>query len=1057
MNITKTSIKRPTLVVVIFTILTIFGLFSYQKLNQELLPKFSPSVITVSTIYPGASPSEVENSVTRNIEDAISSLEGVDQISSTSMESFSLTTIELKAGSDVDLILQDAQRKINAARSTLPDDVDEPTLGKFDFSEMPILNIGSTSKMEATEFYDLMDNKIKPMFERIPGVARVQLVGGNEREIQVNLNQEKLQAYGLSILQVSQLVNGSNLDFPTGKLNNGEQQTLIRLAGKYKSVNELENLVIKSYANGSMVKLKDVAEVKDSEKDPEIINRVNAVNSIGMTIQKQSDANAVQVSELAKKTLAELSDKYKDKGINFTIAQDSSLFTLDASEAVIHDLIIAVFLVSLVMLLFLHSLRNAVIVMIAIPASLVSTFIAMYALDFTLNLMSLLGLSLVVGILVDDAIVVIENIYRHMEMGKNRIQAAYDGIREIGATVTSITLVIVVVFVPIAFSSGLVANILRQFAVVVSVATLLSLFVSFTLIPLLASRFSKLEHLSSKNVFGRFILAFENGINKISNGITSMLKWSFNHKFVVLAATVVLFFSSVALVPMGFIGSEFVSSGDRGEFIINLELPKNATIEETNLKTFEAEHYIKSSPLVSTIFAKAGTSSDVVGGRSQANMAEINVKLVDFKDRSVSTEEFSRSVKSTLQRQMPGVKFTAIPVSIMGTANKAPIQINVTGNNIDSMLLASDQILSKIAKVQGIIDPKSSVDGGNPEISIDVDRQKMASLGISLDILGASLQTAYTGNTDSKFRKGENEYDINIRMDKFDRKNMADIENFSIINNAGEQIKLKQFAHITESEGPSRLERKDRVSSVTVSAMVVGRPTGTVGTEIQEMVKKMDLPESVTVNFGGDLKNQGDAFGSLGFALLISIVLVYLIMVALYDNYVYPFVVLFSIPLAMIGALLALALTMQTLSIFSILGIIMLIGLVAKNAILVVDFTNDLKKQGLPVKAALIKATQERFRPILMTTLAMVIGMLPIAMAQGAGAEWKNGLAWVLIGGLTSSMFLTLIIVPIIYYLFDRVLAKFGKDQTEEIILNEAPLQEVESIIKVEKAVLIEN
>lgn len=339
MNITKTSIKRPTLVVVIFTILTIFGLFSYQKLNQELLPKFSPSVITVSTIYPGASPSEVENSVTRNIEDAISSLEGVDQISSTSMESFSLTTIELKAGSDVDLILQDAQRKINAARSTLPDDVDEPTLGKFDFSEMPILNIGSTSKMEATEFYDLMDNKIKPMFERIPGVARVQLVGGNEREIQVNLNQEKLQAYGLSILQVSQLVNGSNLDFPTGKLNNGEQQTLIRLAGKYKSVNELENLVIKSYANGSMVKLKDVAEVKDSEKDPEIINRVNAVNSIGMTIQKQSDANAVQVSELAKKTLAELSDKYKDKGINFTIAQDSSLFTLDASEAVIHDLI----------------------------------------------------------------------------------------------------------------------------------------------------------------------------------------------------------------------------------------------------------------------------------------------------------------------------------------------------------------------------------------------------------------------------------------------------------------------------------------------------------------------------------------------------------------------------------------------------------------------------------------------------------------------------------------------------------------------------------------------
>jgi HAE1 family hydrophobic/amphiphilic exporter-1 len=1057
MNITKISIKRPTLVVVIFAILSIFGIFAYQKLNQELLPKFSPPIITVSTIYPGASPSEVENSLTRNIEDAVSSLEGVDKISSTSMESFSLTTIELKVGSNVDLILQDAQRKINAVRSTLPDNVEEPTLGKFDFAEMPILNIGATSNLESTEFYDLMDNKIKPMFERIPGVARVQLVGGNQREIQVNLNQEKLKAYGLSILQVSQIINGSNLDFPTGKVNNGEQQTLIRLSGKYKSVDELQNLVIKSYANGSLVKLKDIAEVKDSEKDPEIINRINVVNSIGITIQKQSDANAVKVSEEARKTLANLSDVYKDKGVNFTIAQDSSQFTLEASSAVIHDLIIAVILVSLVMLLFLHSLRNAFIVMVAIPASLVATFIVMYVLGFTLNLMSLLGLSLVVGILVDDAIVVIENIYRHMEMGKNRVQASYDGLREIGATVTSITLVIVVVFVPIALTDGLIADLLRQFAVVVASATLLSLFIAFTLIPLLASRFSKLEHISSKNILGRFILAFEKFINRFSDGVTSLLKWSFNHKVLVLTLTILTFFSSIALVPMGFIGSEFVSSGDRGEFIINLELPKNATIEETNLKTFEAEHYIKSSPIVSTIFTKAGTSSDVVGGRSQANMAEINVKLVDFKDRSVSTEDFSRSVKATLQRQMPGIKFTAIPVSIMGTANQAPIQVNISGDNIDSMLLASEQILNKISKVQGIIDPKSSVDGGNPEISIDVDRQKMASLGISLDMLGASLQTAYTGNTDSKFRKGENEYDINIRLDKFDRKDLSDVENFSLINSTGEQIKLKQFAHITESEGPSRLERKDRVSSVTVSAMVIGRPSGTVGTEVQEMVNKMDLPESVSVNFGGDLKNQGEAFGSLGFALLISIVLVYLIMVALYDNYVYPFVVLFSIPLAMIGALLALALTMQTLSIFSILGIIMLIGLVAKNAILVVDFTNDLKKQGLKVKDALIKATQERFRPILMTTLAMVIGMLPIALAQGAGAEWKNGLAWVLIGGLTSSMFLTLIIVPIIYYLLDRILAKFGMDKSEEVILTESPLYAVESTLKIDKEVLIEN
>ncbi|WP_439883316.1 efflux RND transporter permease subunit [Pontibacter sp. MBLB2868] len=1044
MNITKISIQRSTIVVVVFAILTLLGLASYFSLNYELLPKFSPPVLTVSTFYPGASPSEVENSVTKEIEDALSSLENVSEIKGTSQESFSIIVVQLKQGTDVDQSLQDAQRKINAILGKLPDDADAPSLGKFDFSDMPIMQLGATANMSSTAFYDLIDNKVKPELSRVQGMAQVKVLGGQEREIKVNLNADKLQAYGLSISQVQQKIRFSNLDFPTGKVKDESGQTLIRLAGKYENLKQLRNLVLKEDANGSSVRLGDVAEVQDAEKDTEVLTRVNAISSIGLSIQKQSDANAVEVSEQTQKALAQLEETYAAEGLKFTIAKDSSTFTMEAADAVIHDLFLAILLVAVVMLLFLHSLRNAVIVMISIPASLIATFIAMNLLGYSLNLMTLLGLSLVVGILVDDAIVVIENIYRHMEMGKKPAQAAYDGIREISATVTSITLVIVVVFVPIALSTGLVSDILRQFSVVVAISTILSLFVAFTLIPLLASRFSKLEHLSDKNIFGRFILAFERFLDHVIDGFTAALQWAFGHKIVVLGATLLMLVATVALVPAGFIGSEFVSAGDRGEFIVQLELPKNATVEQTNFATRKVEEYLQQHPEVTNIFSTVGTTTSAQAGQNTAYLAEVNVKLVDATERAFSTNAFSREVKIDLEETIPGVKFTTLPVSMVGGANQAPIQVILSGQDLDSLMAFSDKVLAEVEQVQGTADVKKSVEDGNPEIAVSVDRDKMASLGLSLEQVGAGMQTAFSGNTDAKFRGPEKDYDINIRLDNFDRKNTSDIGNMTFTNNKGQQISLSQFADIRQSSGPSKLERKDRVSSVSINSQVIGKPTGTVGAEIQERLAKLDTPKGVTVAYGGDLKNQSEGFGTLGLALMASIIFVYLIMVALYDSYVYPLVVLFSIPLAIIGALLALALSASTLSIFSILGIIMLIGLVAKNAIMVVDFTNHLKSEGVEVKEALVEAVRIRFRPILMTTLAMVIGMLPIALASGPGAEWKNGLAWALIGGLSSSMFLTLIVVPVIYYIFDRILAKLGMDKKTKIELEEKSLEELE-------------
>lgn len=1048
MKITKTSIKRPTLVAVLFILLIGVGAFSYTKLNYELIPDMSVPVLTVTTVYPGAAPYEVENSVTKEIEDALSTVEGLDRISSKSLESVSIVTVELRQNTDVDQALQEAQRKINAMINDLPDDAELPSLGKFDINDLPIMRLGVAAEMSGTELYDLVDKKIQPQLAKIPGVAQVNLLGGQPREIKINIDRNKLETYNLSLLQISQVIQNANMDFPTGKIKSGESETLIRLAGKYTSLEQMRALIIGTTQDGSKIYLSDIAEIQDSQKDEEIISRVNGENAIGLSIQKQGDANAVELSAEAKKIMENLEKEYAGDKLKFSIASDSSDFTLEAADAVIHDLLFAIVLVALVMLLFLHSLRNAVIVMVAVPASIISTFTVMMLLGFSLNLMTLLALSLVVGILVDDAIVVIENIYRHMEMGKNKFQAAYDGIREIGVTVISITLVIVAVFVPISLTGGLIGNLLRQFSLTVAVSTLLSLLVAFTLIPLLASRFSKISHIKNKGFIGKTITAFENVIKGFENAMSSALKWSFNHKIIVLGTTLVLFVSSFALVKFGFIGSEFVSAGDRGEFTMEVELPKNATLRQTNLLSQEVENYISELPDVQRVTTTVGQSSGSMTTTSTPYLAEINVQLVPAEERTISTQVFSRQLQIELQENLAGAKFKAVPVSLIGTGSEAPIQVILSGTDLDSLAATAASVQQLISNVPGAVEVESTIEGGNPEVKVEVNREKMTNLGLSLEMVGATMRTAFNGVQETKYRDGDNEYDISIQLDAFDRKNVEDIANLTLMNTKGEQVRLEQFASIIESSGPTELNRRDKVPTVTVSAQVLGRPVGTVGEEIQTRLGEMDLPTGVGYSMGGDLENQSEAFGGLLLALLASLVLVYLIMVALYNSYAYPLVVMFSLPLAVIGALLALALTQNALSIFSLLGMIMLIGLVAKNAILVVDFANQLKAAGLSVKEALVKATQVRIRPILMTTLAMVIGMLPIALASGAGAEWKNGLAWVLIGGLTSSMFLTLIVVPVVYYIFDRVMAKFGWDKEVQIVLEETPENELNTEVE---------
>jgi HAE1 family hydrophobic/amphiphilic exporter-1 len=1027
MSITEISIKRPALVIVIFTVLGILGMISYSNLNYNLLPEFEAPVMSIVTVYPGAAAGEVETSVTKKLEDALSSLENLDKIQSTSREGVSLVVIQLLQSADIDQAVQDAQRKVNAVMAQMPDEVDAPTINKFSTGDLPVLQLGISGNVSPTQFYKLVEDRIQPQLAKVQGVGQITLVGGQEREIQVNANLEKLKAYGLSLNQVTQAIISANQDFPTGKVETTEQQYSLRVAAKFASLDQIRNLVVSYQPSGSRITVGDVAEVVDGVAEITTLNRIDGRSSIGIIIQKQADANAVDVSEKIRAELANVERMYGAEGVKFSIANDTSTYTLASADAVQFDLMLAVVIVAGVMLVFLHSLRSSLIVMVALPTSMISTFILMYVMGFSLNLMTLMALSLVVGILVDDSIVVLENIYRHMEMGKDKRTAALDGRNEIGFTALAITLVDVVVFLPMSVVSGLIGNIVREFSLVVVFSTLMSLFVSFTITPMLASRFGKLDHFTNKTLWGRISLGFERGFNSLQEAYTRILQWSLSHRWAIYLVSFILFVGSIALVPLGFIGSEFTAQGDRGEIVVSLKMDPQVTVYQNNQITKQVEDLIRKRPEVKLVLSQVGRSSTTMGASTgTSNRSELTVILVDKKDRSISSEEFGAQIKKEINK-IPGVQVKAAPTGITGNANQAPIQIALKGTELAKVQEAARTVLNVVKQVPGTADVEYSVEDPNPELQVHIDRERMAALGLSVADVGSTLQTAFNGNDQSKYREEGFEYDILVSLDRFNRSSKEDVEKLTFVNNRGQQVELKQFATVNQELGASVLERRDRLTSITVNSQVVGRPVGTVGADIQAIMQKKTLPDGIVIEYAGSLQQQGDAFSSLGIALVIAIVFVYLIMVALYDSFIYPFIVLFSLPVALIGALMALALARENLSIFSIIGMIMLMGLVAKNAILLVDFTNHLREKGMAVRDALIEAGRERLRPILMTTLAMVFGMLPIALASGAGAETKNGLAWVIIGGLTSSLLLTLVLVPSAYMTFERVISKVKK------------------------------
>lgn len=1034
MNITEISIKRPSLIMVMFAVFTLLGVIGYRNLSYELMPDFNQPVVVIKTGYPGAEPHEVESSVSRKIEDALSNLEGVDFLVTKSLPNASVIIANLKYGVNLDKTMQDAQRYIDNIRKDLPKDILNPVMSKVSPNDLPIMSVSAISQLKSSNFYQKMKDDYLPQIQQIKGVAEITLLGGEEREIQVIVDKEKLKLYKISLYQVVEAINRSGLDLPAGKVQTMTESNVVRMLGKFSSLADIQNVQVAMPIPGSPVYVKDVAQVIDGTKEFSSVSRYNGTNGIGLLIKKQGDANSVDVSSQIRKKLEDIERLNQQEGVKFIIADDSTDNTIAAVNSVIFDLILAVLLVSLVMLLFLRSFRNAFIVLVAIPTSLITAFAVMWILNYTLNLMTLLAMSLIIGILVDDATVVLENIQRHLDMGKEKRKAAIDGRMEIGFSALSITLVDVVVFLPILFLQVFVADMLKQFSIVVITSTLTSLLVGFTLTPWMASRIGKKEDLKPSNIYNRFLLWFERMLQMFIEWYGHSLDWVFRHKLIFTGIVLLLFVGTLGMMQQGIIGKELISTGDQGKFRLALEFDKSTSLEKNNRISEEIEKYILQQTEVASVFSNIGGPGTGIGslGVGASFKTEFTVQLKMKPDeqspssfKKIPTETFMRKLRDTLEKKHAGINFSMMALGLI--PRSAPIEITLSGSRMDQVMQSGNYLKEVVEKIPGADHVRLSVESGSPELKIIPDKDKMQRLGLNSSYVGINLRTAFTGNEDASITENGTEFPVRIWLDEFNRKNWEDIHRFTIVNPSGIPIEISQFAAIESGNSPSLLERKDRQPAVTLTADALGRPSGTVADEVVSYIQKNPLPKGISMTWGSDIKRQNDSFGALGSVLAISFLLIYLIMVALYDSFIYPFVALFAIPVAAIGAFLALNLSLNNLSLFALLGLIMLMGLVTKNAILIVDFTNHLKAEGKHFRDALIQAGKERMRPILMTTLSMAIGMLPIALAKGTAAEWKNGLAWVIIGGLLSSLILTVYLVPMMYYLVDRLKEKIFK------------------------------
>jgi HAE1 family hydrophobic/amphiphilic exporter-1 len=1017
-KIAQFSIKRPATIIILMAAIVIIGLMNLAKLPTDLLPEMDLPYAAVITSYTGAGPEEVEDQVTKPIENVVGTVANIDQIVSTSSANSSMVLIAFNFGTNMDAAMANIRDKVSMAEAALPDGADKPRIMKMDINSMPIISLSINGKdLSLAQLQTIAEDKIEPRLSRISGVASVTITGGREREVKVAVDPVKAENYGLTLSQVVSFLSAENYNMSTGSIKYGERKYYARSLQEFESLNDIENVALTT-ATGNKIPLRDVAEITEDYKEIEQITRTNGSAAVGIHAQKETDANTVEACTAVKEEMEKIKTELGGK-VDVKIVMDQSDFINKSINSTAKTLIEGSILAIIIILLFLRNVRSTVIIGIAIPLSIIATFIVLYYNGSTLNTFTLGGLALGVGRMVDDSIVVFENIYRHRRLGLSAKEAAIKGTGEVGGAVLAGTLTLVAVFLPIGLAEGISGILFKPLAFTICVAIACSLLVSVTMVPFMSSRMltdaAMQRKTSDKSAVGRLVNRMGSWLDNLGERYKVILEWALGRRRTVIFGVTGLMIASLCLVPL--IGAEFMPASDSGGISVSLEADKGSVIEDVDKITQVVEERLIQNPVVDVIFTSIGSSGQYSMNVASTNKATISVKLIP-KNKRKGVDQVAEEIRKSLY-DIPGVKKTVSVSSDSGMSSGSALTVAVKGDDLNTLRQISREVEDIMKKVSGTREVTASMADGNPEVQIRINRQRAMDYGLSPIQISREIKNAINGTVATKYRLQGNE--IDVRVTSIDKQNtdMDILKSLKILSAQGSSVSLSELASFELATGPVQISRDDQSRQATVSCDLLNRDLQSVTKDVQAQVGKIQLPVGYTIDYGGQNKEMMESFSSLFLALLLAILLVYVVMVVQYESFFDPFIIMFSIPTAIIGVILGLLVTGRSFSVTAFIGIIMLAGIVVSNAIVYIDYLKKLREEGMERNAAIIEAGRVRLRPILMTALATILAMMPMAIGLGEGGETSAPLATVVIGGLVASTFVTLLLIPVVYSIFD--------------------------------------
>ncbi len=1022
MKVTEFSVKKPVTIFMVFLAVLLIGVVSFSRLAVDLFPNFNLPIAAVITSYSGAGPEEVENMVTKPLEESLGTVQRVDNISSYSSFGSSIVLVEFTNGTDMDFASLNMREKIDLVKGYLPSDAGDPMVMTMDPSMMPVMVIGfAAGQYDLDQLKEIAEDTVQPRIERQEGVASVDIIGGYDREIHVVLDPVKMDAYGLSASTVAQYLQADNVNLSVSTVQDGDKEYSVRAVGQYASLDDIRNTNI-MLSGGNTILLSDIAQVTEGHAKVSSIARINGEPAIALSISKQSDANLTAVAGNIEKEMTKIQADLPDNITLVPIMNQADYINM-VIDTLVSNLVIGAILAILVLLVFLRNGRSTLIIAISIPLSLIATFALIYFSGMTLNLMTLGGLALGVGMMVDASIVILEGIVRKQEEGMGRIQAAISGAGELANAVVASALTTIAVFLPIVFTSGVVSSLFKDLAFTVSFSLIVSLVVALTLVPMMASKILKVEQGEKKNGWyqkldhkvGNFLAAMDEKYRKL-------LHWALDHRKKVIIGVTIMLVASLLLFPV--VGMEFLPASDSGQLSITITMENGTPLEETDrVVTIVENHLADLGADVDIIYSSIGGGGSMMSmGGAGSESASITVMLVGKEDRKKGIAQIADELRQELQG-IPAAEISVAATDATGMSalsGGAALSIEIKGDDMTILRNLSDEVQDIVASVEGTREVDSSLDDTKEQMEISINRNKASQYGLTLPQITSAVRAAFEGQIATTYKSGGSEVDVRLIYPEEYRKNLTDMKNLTIMAPTGMKVSLDQIAAFTVNASPVTIQRDNQSRIVNVTSQIYGRDLNSVSQDVQAKLNAMVLPAGYSVSMGGSVQEMMDAFSDLSFALILAILLVYMVMASLFESLTYPFIIMFSMPTAFIGIILSLLLTGRTINVSSFIGIIMLAGIVVNNAIVLVDNINRLRKEeGMERRAAIEKAGPQRLRPILMTTLTTILAMFPLALGLGEGAELSAPMGTVVFGGLTVSSIFTLVLVPVVYTIVD--------------------------------------